>query len=156
MDNHAMQVIQAAQRQQMTQTLQQCNGMTQRYGLTLTLPQMFALMAERQNALVESGRMELGEGILPTLIYAFCDSPYLIKEEYAQQLMTLQNLFYLFKNDTDGILADDELLLAMKRLFNDKGHGSLEYLENATVSDIVRAALGREESEDGDDDAWDD
>lgn len=156
MDNHAMQVIQAAQRQQMIQTLQQCNGMTQRYGLTLTLPQMLALMAERQNALVESGRMEMGEGILPALIYAFCDSPYLIREEYAQQLMALQNLFYLFKNDTDGILADDELLLAMKRLYNDKGHGSLEYLENATVSDVVRAALGREEGEDGDDDAWDD
>lgn len=65
-------------------------------------------------------------------------------------------LFIRFKNDTDGILSDDELLRAMKYLYDSKGHGSLEYLENATLGDITSAAFGRDaEAGDGEDDAWD-
>ena len=146
----------AVQKQTMLHSLQQCNDISQRYGLMLSTAQMLALVQERQAALVETGRIEMGAGILPSLIYAFCDSPYLVQAEYAQTLMALQSLFYTFKNDTDGILSDDELLRAMKYLYDSKGHGSLEYLENATLGDITSAAFGQDaEAGDGEDDAWD-
>ena len=53
------------------------NALSLRYGLALTETQIQALVNERFQSLVTAGRVEFGEGVLPRLIYAFCDSPYI-------------------------------------------------------------------------------
>ena len=130
-----------------TRELHRCNEVSQRYGLALTDTQILSLVQARFEALQTAGRMELGESLLPRLVYAFCDSPYINQSDYLATLMALQELFYTFKNECDDTLTDDELIEALKNAYNKKAHGSLEYLENMTVSDLYHALTGVEDEE---------
>ena len=58
------------------------NKLTQSRGLVLSPEQALALEQCRAAALEETGRLEMGQGILPELIYAFYDSPCLSPETY--------------------------------------------------------------------------
>ena len=73
------------------------NAVTERFGLTLTPEQCGRLLARRAEALRETERIEPGEGILPKLAVALCDSP---------------------KGACGERLGDDELLAALVRLYN--------------------------------------
>ena len=81
------------------QALAAANRQTARYGLTLTPEQMTALAESRTRALLDTGRVEFGGGILPRLIEVFCDSPHLHQAEYAAALEALQAIFYRYKNE---------------------------------------------------------
>jgi hypothetical protein len=127
--------------------LSQCNELTEKYGLSLSEGDMRMLAEARGNALRSTGRVEFGAGALPGLIYAFCDSPYLLRTEYAQTLAALQELFYAFKNEYGDAFSDDELTEAMEKLYDGRLQGSLEALENATGGDLYRALTGGEDDE---------
>ena len=129
---------------QLTQTIRElavCNRMSERYGLTLSPGQMRSLAERRSEALRNTGRMEFGGGILKTLIYTFCDSPDLSQEDYEATLSELQDLFYWFKNETGDHLSDDELLHAMRVVF-DRAHGALERLVDTPPETLYRIARG--------------
>jgi hypothetical protein len=128
--------------------LRECNALSERYGLSLSELQIAALVDAQAESLRNSGRVAPGGGVLPKLIYAFCDSPYIGREEYCDTIASLQELFYAFKNELADALSDDELIEAMEHMFNGKAQGSLEYLENATNGDLYRAWKGEEEEED--------
>lgn len=152
MEDSLFPALRQAQKAAMAETLRKTNSLTERYGLSLSEAQIVALTDARMTSLLDTGRVETGEGILPKLIYAFCDSPFLFRDEYCQTLAALQDLFYTFRNELEDALSDDELIQAMQRLYNGPGQGSLEYLENATVSDLYRAWQGDEEGGYEDDD----
>jgi len=152
MEDSLFPALRQAQKAAMAETLRKTNSLTERYGLSLSETQIAALTDARVSSLLDTGRVETGEGILPKLIYAFCDSPFLFRDEYCQTIAALQDLFYTFRNELEDALSDDELILAMQRLYNGPGQGSLEYLENATVSDLYRAWQGDEEGDYEDDD----
>ena len=103
-----------------------CNQRTERFGLTLSPRQMATLASGRREALRSTGRVEFGEGILPRLIHQFCDSPYVDSETWAETLEELQGLFYCFKNEFP--LSDEDLLAAMRAVFDGPAHGALELL----------------------------
>jgi len=144
---------------QLAQTIRElaaCNRMSERYGLTLAPGQMRSLAERRSEALRNTGRVEFGGGILRALIYTFCDSPDLRQEDYEATLTELQDLFYWFKNETGDNLSDDELLHAMRAVF-DRAHGALERLVDTPPEMLYRIARGegpeeppREDEEDGD------
>ena len=115
--------------------LERCNRMTEPYGLVLTQSQMERLTARRREVLRAVGRVEFGEGVLPRLILAFRDSP------YEEQLDGLQELFYRLKNECGEGLTDDELIGAMKRLYDGPAGGSLEFLAGVPADDLRR--IGR-------------
>ena len=152
MEDSLFPALRQAQKAAMAETLRKTNSLTERYGLSLSETQIAALTDARVSSLLDTSRVETGEGILPKLIYAFCDSPFLFRDEYCQTIAALQDLFYTFRNELEDALSDDELILAMQRLYNGPGQGSLEYLENATVSDLYRAWQGDEEGGYEDDD----
>lgn len=155
MNTSSLPALMQAQVLATQQALLKSNQLTERYGLTLTETQISALVEERRIALTETGRLELGESILPRLIYAFCDSPYLDRANYYPTLTALQALFYTLKNEAGDVLSDDELITALEKLFNGKAQGSLEYLENATLPELYRAANGAAEPEEEEDlDDW--
>lgn len=154
MNTSSLPALMQAQALATQQALRKSNQLTERYGLTLTETQIHALVEERTNALVETGRLELGESILPRLIYAFCDSPYLDRANYYSTLTALQSLFYTLKNEAGDAFSDDELIGALEKLFNGKAQGALECLENATLPDLYRAANGTPEDEEEDSDDW--
>lgn len=133
------------------QALEASNQIARRYGLCLTPSQIQILIAERFEVLADTGRVEFGEGVLPLLAYAFCDSPYIVRDDYASTLGALQSLFYTFKNETEDAMSDDELVEALKTLYDGKAQGSLEYLENLTPGDLWRALRQDNEFEGGED-----
>ena len=110
----------------------------ERCGLRLT-PQAYAHLGEaRRQALRETRRLEVGTGILPTLMLAFCDSPYVEPRDWEETLAELQGLFYHWKNETGDTVPDDALTAAMARLFHQKG-GSLKSLAMTEREEIIRA-----------------
>ena len=93
------------------------------------------LRAARQEALRDAGRVEFGESALSHLVRAFCGSPWVERETWAETLAALQELFYLLRGEVRG--SDAELAVAMASVFNKSG-GELTALEDAAA---VAAAM---------------
>ena len=119
------------------QALAAANRQTARYGLTLTPEQMTALAESRTRVLLDTGRVELGTGILPRLIEIFCDSPHLHQTDYAATLETLQAIFYRSKNETGDLTPDEDILRLLRWAF-DKAGGSTDYLEGCSLAELAR------------------
>ena len=58
-----------------------------------------------------------GEGILPQLIFVFCDSQYIDQNNYVETLKAAAGDFYLYKNEMLDEITDAELLEFMKEQF---------------------------------------
>ncbi|HWR19745.1 MAG TPA: DUF6323 family protein [Clostridia bacterium] len=126
------------QRALQEQRLRNCNLLSIKYNLRLTERDIQALTNARFSSLKETGRVEFGEGVLEKLIYAFCDSPYLEQETYAQTLSELQDAFYYFKNETLDFIADDDLIAFMKLHFDGDCEGDVGYLTGSLLEDLGR------------------
>ena len=124
--------------QNQLQGIEEMNEKTQKFGLVLAVEDAKMLVERRRETLQEQQRVEFGEGILPKLIFAFCDSAYICQNNYADTLMRLQEIFYLYKNESMDELTDDELLEYMKRAFDGECEGSLEYLEETVLEEFAR------------------
>jgi hypothetical protein len=120
--------------------LRACNEMSVLYGLFLSEEQIRGLVERRFGALRDNGRIEFGEGVLPKLVYAFCDSPYITQENYGETLLELQDAFYFFKNESVDRLSDDELIGYMKSTFDGRAEGSMDYLAGTSLEELCRYA----------------
>ena len=80
----------AAGRAQVAQILD-TNQWTGKYGLVLSKEDAKELMEKRRQTLRETKRVEFGKGILPKIIYEFCDSAYIHQSDYAETLAKLQD-----------------------------------------------------------------
>ena len=118
--------------------LLECNAETSAHGLRLTPQQALALARTQAETLRKTGRIELGDGIAPKLAAAFCDSPYVTKENYEETLHELIELFYDFKNETYDVVGDDALIGYMKRAFDGACRGSLELLSGSALPALAR------------------
>ena len=128
------------QLQQTVNALAQCNDRTARFGLSLTAREMEELAWERFAALRAVGRVEFGGGILPALIDAFCDSAYLQQTAYAETICTLQEIFYAQKGAC--WLSDAELLVAMRRVYDELAGGDAAFLADVPPVALRRIAAG--------------
>ncbi len=115
------------------------NEKTQKFGLVLSEKDAKMLVERRNTNLKEQQRVEFGEGILPKLIFTFCDSPYIYQGNYVDTIMRLQEIFYLYKNESMDELTDDDLLEAMKEAFDGECEGDLEYLEDTALEEFARS-----------------
>ena len=131
-------VLQDMQKKQAVIELKKCNELTIKYGLHLSDEQIAGLVERRFEALKNTGRIEFSEGILPKIIEAFCDSPYIMQQNYEDTLSELQDAFYFFKGEAMEQIADDELIEFMKIHFNDECQGSLEYLSGTNLEELCR------------------
>lgn len=116
------------------------NSFTGKYGLELSEEEAELVVKERWNSLKEQQRIEFGEGILPKLIFEFCDSSFINRDNYADTLISLQEIFYLYKNESMDLHTDDELISYMKEAFDGECKGSLEYLEDTVLEKLGRWA----------------
>lgn len=115
------------------------NSESQKYGLWLSEEAAEVLVREREQSLKEARRIEFGEGILEKLILVFCDSPFLLQENYAETLARLQSIFYLYKNESLDELTDEELLEQMKEKFDGECQGDLDFLETTSLEAFARS-----------------
>ena len=120
------------------QKVMDMNAKTERFGLSLTEEDARMLVEKRLESLKEQQRVEFGEGILPKLIFTFCDSPYLDQGNYADIIAQLQEIFYLYKNESMDELSDDELLSLMKEAFDGECQGSLDFLQETVLEKYAR------------------
>ena len=74
------------------------NQYTQRYGLILKPEDAQIIVAERRNTLREQKRVEFGQGILPQLIYEFCDSGYISQSNYVETRYSISIRMRLWMN----------------------------------------------------------
>lgn len=115
------------------------NEKTEKFGLSLTEQDAELILQERGNALREQKRVEFGEGIVPRIIDEFCDSDYIDQKSYVDTIIRLQEIFYLYKNEMDDEITDDELLHLMKEQFETLCFGDLDYLEGTCLANFAQA-----------------
>lgn len=125
--------------QNQIQGIMETNHFSEKYGLQITGEDAQLLAAERKTSLREQRRVEFGEGIMPKLIYAFCDSAYLTQENYTRTLTELQDAFYLFKNEMRDEITDDELIHFMKEQYETICYGDMEYLTGTCLENFAKA-----------------
>lgn len=112
---------------------------TNRTGLKLTDAQSIMLAEVNRLSLQASGRIEFGSSAVERLDEAFCDSPYLTAETYADTLAELTALFYGFKNDARDAISDERLVGWMKRMFDGPCAGSAALLADAFAEKLAEA-----------------
>lgn len=129
--------------QHMLEQVVETNSYTKRFGLQLSQKEAELLIQERKETLQEEQRIEFKGGILPKLIQTFCDSPYIYQDNYVDTIGRLQQIFYLYKNESMDELTDDELMEYMKREFDGTCQGSLDYLEDTSLEKFARKVRGQ-------------
>lgn len=127
------------QGQNLTKRVLETNKVTERFGISISEEDASLILAERKQALREQRRVEFGEGIVPKLIFEFCDSAYVDQDNFVDTIIRLQEIFYLYKNETLDAMTDEELLRLMKEQFENVCCGDLDYLEGTGLAELVRA-----------------
>ena len=146
MDSVSIANIQADRRRALITALLDVNRISVRYGLTLS-PEAAARLADRRTAaLLDADRVELGRSVLGELVAAFCDSPYLLQEEYETVLGELTDAFYAYKTACRDLLSDEELLAAMRARF-DEYEGGVEAVTGMPVAELCRCRWLEDEEE---------
>ena len=120
------------------------NETSKENGLTLTKEDATALVAARGDTLREERRVEFGDSISPKLIRTFADSSFINQEDYAEIIARLQEIFFLYKNESMDMVSDDELLGIMKNAFENESGGDLEYLEGTALEAFARSVRAGE------------
>ena len=120
------------------EAIRKTNDYTRRFGLSLSEEDAQELMASHMECLKEEQRIEFGEGITDKLIFAFCDSDYIYQDNYVETIQRLQQIFYLYKNESMDEMTDDELINLMRNVFDTECQGSLDYLEQTSLEKFAR------------------
>lgn len=115
------------------------NETTGQFGLSLTEQDAKLILEERKTSLAEQKRIEFGEGVTTKIIYEFCDSGYIHQSNYVETIIRLQEIFYLYKNEMQDEITDEELLHLMKEQFENLCFGDLDYLESTCLADFAEA-----------------
>lgn len=124
------------------------NEISAHFGLRLSEQGMLELAKARSQALTEHGRIELGASAVRAIADGFCDSPYLLQEDYETTLLELVDAFFYFKNACGEQLTDEELIAAMRKRY-DAYDGSVEAVVGTTLEALCRARrFGMEDDED--------
>lgn len=132
------------------------NEETAQYGLALTREEIRCVTEARQTALTDTGRIDFSGELPAMLARAFCDSPYVSREEWASILGELTLLFYEAKSsfDTAGLrgknayaMADDALIVRMRRWFDYPARGSLDCLADLLLGMVDRLHHGMDADE---------
>jgi len=117
--------------------IQQINERTLEYGLKLSEKDIKVIFETRSEALVSNGRVEFGGGIITKIISSFCDSPYIMQNNYVETIDDLIETFYYYKNETMEEISDDELIEFMKEYFDNRCQGDLELLRYKYLDKIA-------------------
>ena len=136
MDNNWLDLLQ--NKNQLSKVIE-TNQYTEQFGLTLSQQDAQLILENRKMALREQKRVEFGEGIVPKIIYEFCDSNYIDQSNYVDAIIRLQEIFYLYKNEMNDEISDDELIHLMKEQYENLCFGDLDYLESTCLSNFAQA-----------------
>lgn len=115
------------------------NKFTEKKGLLLNEKQAISLINNRNRCLKELGRIEIGSGTLEKIIYTFYTSSYIDKDNYLEILEELTNIFYLYQNEFDNKLTDEQIIEYIKKSYEECG--TIELLEGLYLENLRNKLL---------------
>ena len=118
------------------------NKFTEKKGLLLNEKQAISLINNRNRCLKELGRIEIGSGTLEKIIYTFYTSSYIDKDNYLEILEELTNIFYLYQNEFDNKLTDEQIIEYIKKSYEECG--TIELLEGLYLENLRNKLLNGE------------
>lgn len=121
------------------------NKFTEKRGLLLNEKQAISLINNRNRCLKELGRIEIGSGTLEKIIYTFYTSSYIDKDNYLEILEELTNIFYLYQNEFDNKLTDEQIIEYIKKSYEECG--TIELLEGLYLENLRNKLLNGESYE---------
>lgn len=122
-----------------TKAVLACNEESEHFGLALSSEDALAVMEARNESLKKHQRVEIGPCVTKKIIHLFCDSQYIWQDNYVETLKRLQDIFFLYKNECDDLVSDDELLTFMQEQFEGVCFGDLDYLETTCLQRFCMA-----------------
>ena len=99
------------------------------------------LIEKRIETLKQTKRIELGEWVIEKIIKEFCDSAYISQENFVRTLYELIDIFYYYKNETNDMISDDELIKFMRKYYDELANGDLEYLAGTIMEKMKNNIL---------------
>ncbi len=114
-----------------------CNKFLKDYGLSLSQKDVEQIIEKRIETLKQTKRIELGEWAIEKIIKEFCDSAYISQENFVSTLYELIDIFYYYKNETNDLISDDELIKFMRKYYDELANGDLVYLAG-TIMDKMK------------------
>lgn len=118
------------------------NKFTEKRGLLLNEKQAISLINNRNRCLKELGRIEIGSGTLEKIIYTFYTSSYIDKDNYLEILEEITNIFYLYQNEFDNKLTDEQIIEYIKKSYEECG--TIELLEGLYLENLRNKLLNGE------------
>lgn len=104
------------------------NNVTEQRGLILTNIQAVRLIKSKNYILKRLGRFETKNTTIDTVIYKFYNSSHIDKDNYVNTIEELIEIFYIYQNEFDNRLTDEQILEYMFCHFENECGGSLELL----------------------------
>lgn len=106
----------------------ECNTFLNEYGLSLSSEDISLIIERRSLALKNNKRIELDGEIIDKVIREFFDSPYISNDNLVETINEIIELFYYYKNETNDLISDDDLLKLMRKHYDYFAKGDLDYL----------------------------
>lgn len=122
----------------------QCNRVLENHGLMITEEQALELIQSQQMAVKDVGRIEFTNTIIEDIITTFSDSQFFTKYDFSNQLNELLEIFYYYREMTDGLLSDDDIIKYLYLSFEGPCQGSLSWLGDNQLN-VLLDALHNEE-----------
>ena len=108
-------------------------------GLLLTRKEVFQLCEKRNAVLVQCERLELNGGIMDQLIDVFMDCSYITRDEFADVMEEVIEVFYTMKNECSDLIDDQTMMRYMRKQL-DESHGVLVMMSDA-VNEYCRKTV---------------
>ena len=108
-------------------------------GLLLTREEVLQLCEKRNEVLVQCERLELNGGIMDQLIDVFMDCPYITRDEFADVMEEVIEVFYIMKNVCLDLIDDQTMMHYMRKQL-DECHGVVVMMSDA-VNEYCRKTV---------------
>ena len=108
-------------------------------GLLLTREEVLQLCEKRNEVLVQCERLELNGGIMDQLIDVFMDCPYITRDEFADVMEEVIEVFYTMKIECLDLIDDQHLMHYMRKQL-DECHGVIVMMSDA-VNEYCRKTV---------------
>ena len=118
------------------------NLVTEKYGLRLTKGEVQKIIKDKREILKDMKRIEIRDGIIQKIILNFYDSSYIDKYNYTDTVSEIIRVFYIYVEEFENILTDDEIIKYMKDGFDGICAGSVLLLETNYLFELKENITG--------------
>jgi hypothetical protein len=105
-----------------------CNEVLQKHGLILSEKNAYELLKTQQDTVKDVGRIEFKNTIIEDIVTIFSDSIFFTKYDFADQIQEIIEIFYYYREVTEGIVSDEDLIKYLYLSFEGPCQGSLSWL----------------------------